>query len=715
MKILIVDDREEGRYMLEVLLREHGYEVESAADGVEALEKALQNGFDMIISDILMPRMDGFQLCREVKTNEKLKKIPFIFYTAAYIDPKDEEFALKLGAEKFIIKPTEPYVFIDILKKLIRSYESGTLAAPKPPIEKEAVYLREYNERLIKKLEDKMLQLERVNKVLKESEKKHRELIENANDAIVIIEPTGYFGFVNPKFCKMTGYSKEEATNLNYSKSIHPDDLDMVTKRFGKAMSKEVMPRSYEFRMLTKSREVLYVEVNTTPLKREEKVVGIQAIVRDITERRQAEQALHKLTNELTALYEASQVFLGQIEVETTLKNICRLAVEHFGLKIAWVGLIFKGDFIVHPVSAYGLEEDHLRSIRITWDDSPTGRGPIGTAIRTARAIATNRIETDPANAPWREAALTHGYRSSAALPLCYGDEVLGVLNVYSAEPECFTEDRLQVLQSLANLAALGLQKARLYDQAQRNAAELEKKVIWRTQQFQEANAELEAFAYSVSHDLRAPLRAMQGFAQALLEDYAERLDPGGQEYAQRIVSAAQRMDTLIRDLLEYSRLSRAEMEPQSVDLEQVVNDIITQVDVQIWEMGAQVRVEKPLPKMMGHKATLNQVVANLLTNAVKFVAPGVQARVRIWAEEREDKVRLWVEDNGIGIPSEHQGRIFRVFERLHGLETYPGTGIGLAIVRKGMERMGGQVGVESTPGKGSRFWVELPKGGEKP
>jgi PAS domain S-box-containing protein len=225
-----------------------------------------------------------------------------------------------------------------------------------------------------------------------------------------------------------------------------------------------------------------------------------------------------------------------------------------------------------------------------------------------------------------------------------------------------------------------------------------------------ERTAELEAFAYSVSHDLRAPLRAMQGFALALLEDYAERLDHIGRNYAQRIVAAAQRMDALIHDLLDYSRLSRSEMQLQPVNLQEVIDEVLKQLEAEIQEREAQVSVEEPLPQVMGHYATLLQAMENLLTNAVKFVASGVQPQVRVWAEEHSRWVRLWVEDNGIGIAPEHRERIFRVFERLHGVETYPGTGIGLAIVRKGIERMGGRVGVESAPGQGSRFWVELPK-----
>jgi signal transduction histidine kinase len=228
-------------------------------------------------------------------------------------------------------------------------------------------------------------------------------------------------------------------------------------------------------------------------------------------------------------------------------------------------------------------------------------------------------------------------------------------------------------------------------------------------QQLAEAVEELEAFSYSVSHDLRAPLRTMQGFTQALLEDYGDRLDSTGRDYARYITEAALQMDTLISDLLEYSRLRRTEIRLQPTDLTVVTEAVLSQLADQLHKRQAQVNVEAPLPQVMAHRTTLTQAIANLLTNAIKFVESDVQPKVRVWAEERQDWIRLWVADNGIGIDPEHQERIFRVFERLHGVEVYTGTGIGLAIVHKGIERMGGQVGVESQLGQGSRFWVDLP------
>ncbi len=224
-----------------------------------------------------------------------------------------------------------------------------------------------------------------------------------------------------------------------------------------------------------------------------------------------------------------------------------------------------------------------------------------------------------------------------------------------------------------------------------------------------ETNAELEAFSYSVSHDLRAPLRAMQAFAEALAQDYGHCLDDNGRDMTARIVMAASRMENLIQDLLIYSRISYGDLKPQTVDLTSVLEESCAHLEALIRDSKAKIAIEPPFFSVTGHFNTVVQIVSNLLSNALKFVAPGVQPSVRIRQETRENMGRLWVEDNGIGILPEYHARIFRVFERLHGTETYPGTGVGLAIARKGIDRMGGRIGLESTPNQGSKFWLELP------
>lgn len=228
-----------------------------------------------------------------------------------------------------------------------------------------------------------------------------------------------------------------------------------------------------------------------------------------------------------------------------------------------------------------------------------------------------------------------------------------------------------------------------------------------------ETNRELEAFTDTVSHDLRAPLRRLRGLAQALVEDHGDALDEVGREYALRLSSVAARTDALTLSLLHYSRVSRADLRLDPVALDRVLAEALAQLEAEIESRRARIRVASGLPCVLAHEATLTQIVANLVSNAIKFVGPDATPEVSVRAEERGDSARLWVEDNGIGIEPRYHQRIFHVFERLHDTDAYSGSGLGLAIVRKGIERMGGRVGVESALRQGSRFWFELRK--EKP
>jgi signal transduction histidine kinase len=249
--------------------------------------------------------------------------------------------------------------------------------------------------------------------------------------------------------------------------------------------------------------------------------------------------------------------------------------------------------------------------------------------------------------------------------------------------------------------AALKDSQAQLAGHAQR----LEERVRERTAALQETVSELESFSYSISHDMRAPLRAMQSFAQLLAEDCGERIGPEGKDYIRRIIGASERMDRLIQDVLTYSRVTRTELPLEQVDLEVLVDGILESYP-QFQPPHAKIEVRRPLPCVMGNAAALVQCVSNLVGNAIKFVAPDVVPQVEIWAEVCAARVRLYVRDNGIGIEPEAHENIFRIFYQLD--RSYEGTGIGLAVVRKAAERMGGTVGLKSGLNRGSTFHLEL-------
>ncbi|MBV8880720.1 MAG: hypothetical protein JO332_12185, partial [Planctomycetaceae bacterium] len=223
------------------------------------------------------------------------------------------------------------------------------------------------------------------------------------------------------------------------------------------------------------------------------------------------------------------------------------------------------------------------------------------------------------------------------------------------------------------------------------------------------AYKDLEVFTYAVAHEFRAPLRAMSGFSALLREEYADKpFDATGQDYARRIEGGARRMDVLIRDLLTYCTVSRSRVETGPVALSAVVQEALGNLSAEIDRGIADVTVEDDFPSVTANRSLLSLALTTLLSNALKFITTDSRPKVRIGHDTRDRRVRVWVEDNGAGIPAEHQTRIFGVFERLQNSELLPGTGIGLAIAKAAAERMGARIGVDSEPGRGSRFWLEF-------
>ena len=331
------------------------------------------------------------------------------------------------------------------------------------------------------------------------------------------------------------------------------------------------------------------------------------------------------------------------------------------------------------------------------------GEGLPGRVWQRRQPLWIPNVSMD-ANFPRAQHSIPIGVRAAFAFPVLAGPKVVAVLEFFSAEQIEAQETWLEIASQA------GIQLGRIFER-QRAITELEKvhlELLGRTNDLKKTIAELEAFSYSLSHDLRAPLRAINSFVQIFMEDYGAHLDPKGMSVLQKVMGSSQKMDQMVLDLLAFTRLSHEPMLIEALNTEELIQGIVRDRS-EFQAPRAMITIESPLRKVMGNSASLMQCLVNLLDNAVKFVAPGTKPEVRIHSEDAGPLTRLYVQDNGVGINLDSQDQLFRMFHRFHGKE-YPGTGIGLAIVRKAVERMDGNVGVDSQPGHGTRFWLELRK-----
>lgn len=377
------------------------------------------------------------------------------------------------------------------------------------------------------------------------------------------------------------------------------------------------------------------------------------------------------------------------------------------------------------PMRSAVLIESRDSSVRLFAWRAPGEREERLAALKQKAAVSYTRVTgltaggVEERECPFPGAACPGAEERLVVIALALrGQPSFGVLQIEPAR--AFDDEDLAFLNAAANHISVALdryygrrreralrRKAQEAEkEARRVSEDLERRVQERTARLEQMISDVHAFAYSIAHDLRAPVRHIHGYSEFL----AAGADGESQRYVRRIMAAAERMDALIEDLLVYSRLTLEEVKPEPVEPSAVLARVLCGLGPEIESRQARLDVEGPLPRVMGHPVALAQILENLLSNALKFTPRGVVPVIRVRGEPCGDRVRLWVEDNGIGVEPAHQEKIFEVFQRLHRGEAYPGTGIGLAIVRRAAERLGGRAGVESEAGRGSRFWVELNK-----
>jgi PAS domain S-box-containing protein len=486
----------------------------------------------------------------------------------------------------------------------------------------------------------------------------YRLLVENQNELIVKVDARGRFLFVSPTYCKLFGMDPEQLIGKSYEPLIHPDDLE-ITASAMKQLDHYPHTCYVEQRAQTVLGWRWLAWSDKAVLDDNGRIIAVIGVGRDISEQKKIEKEL----------IESELKFQKAFRNSPNLMSISRMSdglILDVNDKFMGILHLSRDEIIGKTTVQLGLFNDMPRS-------------GIEKIIKQK-----GRIEDIEFRITTRDNQKIEGLFSSEIIEL-NGEKCL--------------------VSSFNDISELKATQRELDSYR----VHLEGLVEQRTARIREVNEELDRFAHSVSHDLKAPLRVMQGFVNAIIEDHSDNLDQDALKYLQRINKSSLQMEALINDLLQYSRLSSIELNLKAINPAIALSKTLEILSDEIGAKKAVIVVANELPFVRSYMPVLVQVFTNLISNSIKFVGEGTIPEVLINYRIKDGKVHIIVKDNGIGIPTDKQKRIFDVFERLHGVESFPGIGIGLTIVKKAMERMGGEVLVKSSPGKGSEFILVLP------
>jgi PAS domain S-box-containing protein len=503
----------------------------------------------------------------------------------------------------------------------------------------------------------------------------------------------------NPSWSEYTGRGYEEIKGFGWLEDIHPDDRDHTEQKWRKAVAER---NFYE----TTYRLRRYDGVYRDYLARGIPLLDENGSIREwvgtcigITERKKAEEAL-AIQARIAAIFLTIPDDEMYNEVLNVILDVVRSPCGVFGY-LDEAGALAVPTMTRQIWDKCQVPDKTFVFPRATWGDSSWPR-----AIREKKANYSNEVSTQ---APGGHVPVTR----HISLPILVQDEVIGLFQVANRATD-YTEADIRTLETIAAqvapLLSARLQRERAQAALDKLNAELEQRVIERTGQLDAANKEMEAFAYSVSHDLRAPLRAVDGFVHILLDDFGPRLDDEGKRICSVISESARSMGKLIDDLLALSRIGRAAMQFSPVDMEGLANSIFHELTTPENRERIDFNVGL-LPPAPGDPSLLRQVWMNLLGNAVKFSSKKKRAVIEVRAEQQGAEVVYSIRDNGAGFDMRYADKLFGVFQRLHSTKNFEGTGVGLAIVQRIILRHGGRVWVEGETDKGATFYFSMKRG----
>ncbi len=562
--------------------------------------------------------------------------------------------------------------------------------------------LRNANERLHLELAERT----RVEYALRESEEKLRLFIEHAPTALAMFDRDMRYCAVSHRWIQDCHLGGRDIIGCSHY-DIFPEIPERWKTAHRRGLSGEVVRADDDcFMRIDGSTQWLRWEVQPW-FTAEGNIGGIIIFTEDVTERKRAEEALQIQMERLRILHEADKSILGAIESPESIAQTVLGRVRHL-LKSnrASIG-IFDFERKEANIFAADVHGESIVQVGKTLSDEAYGDLKI---LQQHKMDVVEDVNENPSPSPIAELLMAEGIRSYINVPLLAGKELIGALNIGWKNSRTFSSEEMEIAREATIQIAIAMEQARMRKELERYTADLEDKVRKRTAQLEAANKELEAFSYSVSHDLRAPLRAVNGYTRILLEDHEPSLNTEGKRVCSIINESAQMMAKLIDDLLALSRVGRMDMKLSPVDMQALVDSTYFELTSPENRMRIDFRIGR-LPTALSDPRLARQVWINLLSNAIKFSAKKDRPIIEVKGEQDGDKILYTIKDNGAGFDMKYVNKLFGVFQRLHSRREFDGTGVGLAIVHRIVHRHQGQVWAKGETGMGASFHFTLPKG----